>query len=336
MRYGVWIAVLFLLAACQREPVLQEPQPDAPYMLEIPPGFPPMPVPEDNKLTVARVELGKRLFFDKQLSSDFSISCASCHEPEMAFAHDVAVSSGVGGAIGTRNSPTLANVGYQQAFFAEGGIPTLELQVIAPITEAHEMNMTFEALTERLSEDATYREAFDRAYGGISAANIAKALSSFQRTLISGNSPYDQHVFQGKDVLSEAALRGMDLFFSDEASCGNCHSGHLLSNEGFENIGLYHDYLDPGRMLLTELPEDAGRFKVPTLRNVALTAPYMHDGSIETLEEVVEHFNLGGVGHPNQSEWVRPLNLSEQQRADLVAFLHALTDMRFIEKFDQP
>lgn len=336
MRFGAWIAVLFLLAACQREPVLQEAGLDAPFLPEIPPGFPPMPVPDDNKLTIARVELGKRLFFDKQLSSDFSISCASCHEPERAFAHNVAVSPGVGGGMGTRNAPTLANVGYQQAFFAEGGIPTLELQVIAPITEAHEMNMTFEELTERLAKDATYLEAFERAYGEISAANIARALSSFQRTLISGNSPYDQHVYQGKDVLCEAALRGMELFFSDEASCGNCHSGHLLSNEGFENIGLYQDYADPGRMLLTELPEDAGKFKVPTLRNVALTAPYMHDGSMETLEEVVEHFNQGGAEHANQSEWVRPLNLSEQQRADLVAFLHTLTDMRFIGKFDQP
>lgn len=322
-----------VFASCRKEPVAVDP-PDfsGPYQWNLPPGFPPVPVPNDNTMTYERVELGKRLFFDKQLSQDFSISCATCHEPSRSFTEDRPISAGVNGALGLRNATSLANVGYQQALFAEGGVPSLELQAIAPIIEEHEMNLSFAELVERLSEDESYVEQFQRAYGTTPQIEpIVKALSAFQRTLISGQSRYDQYQYQGiSTALNASEIRGMDLFFSEEVGCGHCHSGFLLTNQGFENIGLYADYDDEGVARLTDNPADIGRFKVPSLRNIEVTSPYMHDGSIQTLEEVVAHFASGGAGHMNQSEWVKPLELSEQDRADLVNFLKSLTDHNFL------
>jgi len=305
---------------------------DDAFVLNLPPGFPEMPVPTDNQLTNARVLLGKQLFFDKRLSSDFSMSCASCHHPELAFAEQLPISIGVNGAMGMRNSPTLANVGYLTALFAEGGIPSLELQAIAPIIEVHELNLDFLSLIDRLENDEQYRMLFEIAYQSPpTALTIVKALSSFERTLISGNSPYDQYTYQGNpNALNESQIRGLNLFFSDELACGSCHSGHLFTNQSMENIGLYEFYEDEGLARLTSNPDDIGKFKVPTLRNIEVTAPYMHNGSIATLEDVVEHFNAGGVGHENQSDWVKPLNLSEQDKADLVNFMKSLTDHTFL------
>jgi len=332
VRYLLFISILLLLAGCRKDaPVLPE-TPDRPFELQLPPGFPTMPVPDDNELTYDRVELGKRLFFDKQLSVDHSVSCATCHDPARSFADENPISIGVGGAVGLRNSPSLANVGYQQALFAEGGVPSLELQALAPIIEPHEMNLGFLELIERLNADESYVELFQRAYGSQADTEfIVKALASFQRTLISGQSRYDQYHFQGmQQALNASEIRGMELFFSDEVGCASCHSGFLFTNQKFENVGLYTDYTDEGVARLTNDPADIGRFKVPSLRNVEVTAPYMHNGSISTLEEVVEHFNNGGAGHPNQSEWVKPLDLSEQDRADLVNFMHSLTDEAFL------
>lgn len=330
----LWVILIVLtFASCRKESVVVDP-PDfsTPYQWNLPSGFPPVPVPDDNEMTYDRVALGKRLFFDKQLSQDYSISCATCHEPARSFTEDRPISIGVNGAVGLRNAPSLANVGYQEALFAEGGVPSLELQAIAPIIEAHEMNLSFAELVERLSADDSYVEQFQRAYGTAPQIEpIVKALSAFQRTLISGQSRYDQYKYQGiNTALSDSEIRGMDLFFSDEVGCGNCHSGFLLSNQGYENIGLYESYADEGLARLTDSPSDVGRFKVPSLRNIEVTFPYMHDGSLATLEEVVDHFVSGGVGHANQSEWVKPLELDEQDRADLVNFMKSLTDHNFL------
>lgn len=332
MRYWWVIALLLLALGCGKQ--LTEPVDSAPeeYVLDYPPGFPEMPVPDDNELTYDRVQLGKRLFFDKQLSVDNSVSCATCHPPQRAFADENSISIGVGGTEGLRNVPSLANVGYQQALFAEGGVPSLELQALAPIIEPHEMNMDFDELTERLNSDESYVEQFQQAYGGDADTEyIVKALASFQRTLISGQSRFDQYHYQGmNNALNASEIRGMELFFDEEVGCASCHSGFLFTSQEFENIGLYIEYADEGVARLTNDPTDVGRFKVPSLRNVAITAPYMHDGSVSSLEEVVDHFNTGGVGHQNQSERVKPLGLSEQDRKDLVNFMHSLTDESFL------
>jgi cytochrome c peroxidase len=325
------VLAVLILAGCAKSPE-EVPMVDRPFILDIPEGFSAMPVPADNQLTVKRVELGKRLFYDKQLSRDFSVSCASCHHQQLGFAENVAISVGVNNAVGLRNAPTLANVGYLNALFAEGGIPSLELQAIAPIIEVHEMNLDFETLIQRLSSQADYLQLFELAYNSPPTSHtIVKALASFERTLISGNSRFDEYYFQNKtDALSQSEIRGMNLFFSEELACSSCHSGFLFTNQSLQNVGLYDIYEDEGLARLTSNPEDAGKFKVPTLRNIEVTAPYMHNGSIATLEQVVEHFNQGGVGHPNQSELVKPLNLNEEEKADLINFLKSLTDQEFL------
>jgi len=326
------ILLLLLIAGCKRDGNFYEPEVDPVFTLDIPAGFPAPPVPEDNQLTRARVELGKRLFFDPQLSSDNSISCATCHQPQLAFAETKPISLGVNQLAGIRNAPSLANVAYQHGLFAEGGIPSLELQAIAPITEAHEMNMDFSDLMHRLEADEDYVQLFLRAYQTPpTTQSTVKALASFQRTLLSGNSRFDQYYYQGKtDALNDSEIRGMELFFSDETNCSSCHSGFLFTDQSFANIGLYTNYADEGRARLTADPVDNGKFKVPSLRNIAVTAPYMHNGSMGTLEEVIDHFNAGGAGHVNQHELVKPLELDEQQRTDLVKFLRTLTDETFI------
>jgi len=330
MKWAGVIAFLLLVVGCQKSGV--EPATSGEYQLTLPPGFPLPNIPEDNQLTHERVALGKRLFFDEGLSSDNTISCATCHQPSLAFSETNPISLGVNGAVGLRNAPSLANVVYQEALFAEGGVPSLELQAIAPLIEPHEMNMDLGELIERLSNDEEYVQQFQSAYQTTpTTQSVVKALASFQRTLISGDSRFDQYYYQGNTTaLNASEVAGMELFFGEEVGCANCHSGFLLTNQSFQNIGLYETYEDEGRARLTDNPADVGKFKVPSLRNVAVTAPYMHNGSLQTLEEVVDHFNEGGVGHENQSALVQPLGLNEQERADLVNFLGTLTDESFL------
>lgn len=334
MRIAAYIALILTLVWGCRRTASEAPLPTGPtpYELSIPAGFSAPEIPDDNPLTYEAIALGKRLFYDPQLSGDHSVSCASCHQPERAFADSEPIAIGMGGALGVRNSPSLANVAYQKALFAEGGVPSLELQVLAPLIEEHEMNMDFDELIVRLEADEQYTLLFQRAFNTPpTLGGMAKALASFQRTLISGDSRFDKYFYRGDEsVLSASEIRGMDLFFSESTGCSNCHSGFLFTDQGFQNIGLYSEYADPGRMRLTGDPADAGKFKVPSLRNIALTAPYMHNGTLNTLLEVVEHFNNGGAGHQNQNEWVQPLNLNEQERLDLVSFLETLTDEKFV------
>lgn len=334
MLASILLGVLFI--GCQKIDHSPTNDPQAAYELALPPGFLPPAIPEDNALTVGRVALGKRLFFDAQLSVDKTLSCASCHLPERAFTETNPISIGVNNAVGLRNAPSLANVVYQKALFAEGGVPSLELQAIAPLTEAHEMNIDLETLLERLSADGSYVEQFREAYNtDPNTASLVKALASFQRTLISGNSRFDQYHYQGNNyALNASEIRGMDLFFSEEVGCDNCHSGFLFTDQTFQNIGLYDEYADEGRARLTEQPEDIGKFKVPSLRNIEVTAPYMHNGSMATLEEVVAHFNAGGSGHPNKSEYVKSLELTDSEQQDLVHFLMTLTDESFLNNPD--
>ena len=298
----------------------------------VPDHFPSVVHPEDNAFTEKRFELGKALFFEPMLSRDSSVSCASCHKPQFAFADNLATSPGAGNAPGSRNSPSLANVAYQPYFTREGGVPTLEMQVLVPLQEHNEFDFNIVDAARRLANISKYVEASLDAYGQeINAFVITRAISVYERALISGGSRYDSYVYNGDLTrLTEDEIAGMRLFNGSKTNCTNCHSGIFFTNNSFKNNGLYRDYADMGRMRLTSDPQDQALFKVPSLRNVEVTAPYMHDGSLPTLESVVQHYNSGGKGHVNQNESITPLHLSTREIQNLVAFLKALTDKEFL------
>jgi len=289
-------------------------------------------MPDDNQLTQARIELGRLLFHEPLLSGDASVSCASCHKENLAFADNRRVSSGVHGRLDKRNSPSLINVAYQERLFVEGGVPNLEIQVLAPFGNANEMGFTLTAAAKLLQQDDIYRNLAREAYNSeINGFVISRALSAFQRSLISSGSLYDQFLLGDSMAIPVPAQRGSKLFYNDDIACGSCHSGFLYTDQEFYNVGLYIEYADEGRGRLTQNPDDLGKIKTPSLRNVAITAPYMHDGSVATLDEVLQHFNKGGLGHPNQDSRIKPLNLDESQLSDLKAFLESLTDTIYLE-----
>jgi len=305
-----------------------------PYTVQLPPGFPPPPVPGDNQLTYERIALGKKLFFDPILSRDTTISCATCHLPSKAFADNLPMSIGIHGREGFRNVPSLANVAWHPYFFREGGSPSLETQALGPIADEAEMDLTIAEAAERLRADDEYMEMSKTAYDREpNAYVISRALSAFQRILVSGDAPYDQYVRGNQNALTAEQIRGSNLFFN-ELQCANCHTGFNFTNYNFENNGLYENYQDEGRARLTTQANDIGKFKISSLRNVALTPPYMHDGSLPTLESVIEHYNSGGSTHVNKSLLIQPLNLTAQQKSDLISFLESLTDETFINNLE--
>lgn len=329
------LTTLFLLALSLLQGACHKELPDVPqldetlYLLSIPDGFPAMPIPQDNPLTQASVALGRKLFYDPILSIDSTISCASCHLQQLAFSDELPLSTGVAGRLGFRNAPTLANVGYVPLLLKDGGVETLEIQVLTPLTDHNEMDFTIAAATDRLLQNPTYVNMSWQAYGREpSPYVIVRALAAFERTFISGNAPFDKP--DTLTALSEAQRRGKQLFFSNRTKCSQCHSGFNFSNNTFINNGLYENYEDPGRFRLTQNPADIGAFRVPALRNIALTAPYMHNGSLPTLAAVLDHYQSGGKPHVNKSPLIQPFDLSGQERQDLIAFLQALTDTTFI------
>ncbi|MEP7218683.1 MAG: cytochrome c peroxidase [Bacteroidota bacterium] len=330
MRYGRYylgaLALAMLMAACSAA----VDTPPAP-LVTIPKGFPELPVPPGNQLTAARIALGKKLFYDKQLSRTGEIACGSCHLQEKAFADPNQFSIGVEGRTGSRNAPSLANMAYNSSYFWDGGVPTLEQQAIGPIINPLEMNMTLGEATARVAAVPEYVTMFRSAYDTLpSPGTLTRAIASFVRTLVSGNSRFDK--FDGGDssAMTVQEQHGMTIFFGEKGECFHCHIGFNFSNNTFKNDGFLGKSIDSGRAKVTENPADMGKFKVPTLRNIALTAPYMHDGSLATLEEVVEHYVTLNHAHPNLDPVMHPLNLTDQDRADLVAFLKALTDDSFI------
>lgn len=302
-------------------------------IMEIPRGFPEMQIPTDNQFTQERWMLGKKLFFDPVLSIDGTISCGKCHKPNLAFADSTAFSDGVFARPGTRNSPSLANVGFQPYFLREGSIPTLEMQALVPIQEENEFNHNIVDIAANLDTIPLYVSMSLSAYNRRpDAFVITRALATFQRSLISGNSSFDKFHYQNKNrALSESQKRGMDLFFSNKTNCSSCHGGFNFTNNAFENNGLDTIYSDPGRQRFTGLEIDRALFKVPSLRNVGLTSPYMHNGKFKNLEEVINHYNKGGEAHSNRSDLLHPLKLKEQEKKDLIEFLKSLTDYEFIE-----
>lgn len=328
--------LVLLLAACRKEEPLPPEPGENPVLLQIPVGFPQPQIPADNALTAERIALGKRLFYDPILSRDSTISCASCHKQSLAFADSMATSPGVEGRPGVRNSPTLANVAYQKTLLREGGLPNLEMQILVPIQEHNEFDFNILSIMERLEKNPEYVQMAQQAYGRKpDPFVITRSIAAFERTLLSGNSAFDQWYFQGKKrALSPEAQRGFALFNSERLGCNQCHSGFLFTNQAVANNGLYETYADPGRMRLTGLESDRAVFKIPTLRNVALTAPYMHDGSLKTLDAVIDHYQTGGRPHPNKSPLLKPFHLTPAERRDLLAFLTSLTDPSFLQNPD--
>lgn len=307
---------------------------DGPFHLELPPGAPMPPIPAAEPLTRASVSLGKALFFDTRLSRDGTVSCGSCHLPAHAFSDTVALSTGVDGNSGMRNAPTLGNVAYHPYLFRDGGVPNLEMQVLAPVLDPMEMDHTMHEAAQRLAQDGSYQHLSQLAYGrDLDPYVITRAIAAYERTLISGWSRFDRFYYQGDiGAMTESERHGWDLFRSDTLNCMACHNGFDLSDHSFQNIGQYLEYTDIGRERITLDPADAGKFKVPTLRNIALTAPYMHDGAMATLGEVIDHFASGGLPHANRSPLLPNFVLNEQEKEDLIAFLYALTDEHSIDQ----
>lgn len=330
MKWFYFFLICSTIIACQDEGEIEPLY--LPDLMEIPKGFPAVIAPEGNEFTQVRWELGKKLFFDPILSADSSISCASCHHPQLAFSDNLPFSLGVGDAIGTRNASPLANVAYHPYFTREGGVPTLEMQIFVPIQEHNEFNFNILLIAERLKQNAEYVNMAQKAYEREpDAFVITRSLACFERSLLSGYSPYDQYQNYAKtDALSEAAINGMSLFFGERTNCSTCHSGFNFTNYAFENNGLYEDYPDEGRFRLTSNEADRALLKVPSLRNIELTAPYMHDGSMQTLEEVVSHYQSGGKNHPHKSELLKPMDLTVKEQQELIAFLKSLTDETFV------
>jgi cytochrome c peroxidase len=321
---------LLYVCSCSRPPVVASTT-DVWAGVPLPVGFPKPTLPADNQLTAERIALGRKLFYEPALSRDSSLSCGSCHQPALAFSDGRVKSIGIEGRQGRRNAPSLANVAYFTAFMREGGVPSLEMQVQVPVQEHEEFDFNILLVAGRLQRMPAYVVLSQNAYGRKpDAFVITRAIAAFERSLISGQSPFDQYLFGGQAAaISEAAKRGYRLFHSQRLSCGSCHSGFLFTNQRFANNGLYEQYEDSGRYRLTQQTEDIGLFKIPSLRQVALTAPYMHDGSLSSLEAVIDHYAGGGKPHPNKSPLIKPFTLSAGEKKDLLAFLHSLTDTAF-------
>jgi cytochrome c peroxidase len=286
-------------------------------------------IPEGNPMSEDKIALGKLLYFDGRLSKDGSISCASCHNPFHGFADPDPTSSGVGLLKGGRNSPTVLNRLFSSEQFWDGRAKDLEEQAHGPLTNPVEMAMpSHEDVVKNVKAVKGYAPLFKKVFGDetIAMDRIAKAIAAYERTVVTGNSPYDRYQAGDKDALSASAVRGLALF-NGKAKCVTCHVGFNFTDENYRNLGVGMDKPKPdlGRYDVTKKDADRGAFKTPTLRNVVLTAPYMHDGSEQTLLQVVEFYDRGGIKNPNLSADVKPLGLSPQEKLDLVAFMEALT-----------
>lgn len=316
---------------------------------------------EENPLTKAKIELGRQLYFDTRLSANNTISCATCHHPQEGFSRHTATGVGINNQMGGRNSPVSYNRILSDKQFWDGRAGSLEDQAIGPIQNPIEMGNTHEACVETLKAIPGYALQFEKIFPGqgVTIDGVGKAIAAFERAIVTKPSAYDYHEaykrfaqLEEEDIadlkedvpavyaqyeaakngvaempMSESAVRGMDLFFSKRVGCSNCHVGANLADEQYHNLGVGMDAQEPdlGRYMETKIEKDKGAFKTPTIRNVALSAPYMHDGSQATLEEVVEHYNKGGIKNPWLSDKMTPLNLTAQEKLDLVEFMRACT-----------
>jgi cytochrome c peroxidase len=371
LRVRLLLAAVFALFAClglAREAGLSSPLPGGENSLkaEVPLGLPADTwdyyIPKSNPLTKAKVELGRKLFFDPRLSADEKVSCASCHDPKLAFTDGKTVAEGIGGQRGARNSPTILNAIYNPAQFWDGRVDTLEEQAILPLINPLEMgNPSPETVIARLRQVPEYRESFQAIFGTpVTIKGLAQAIAAYERTLVSGDSPFDRFIAGDQTAISDAARRGFALF-RGKARCSRCHvfneispfftdfayhnTGVAANHPAFERLarqafdltqspqaereiaalGKEQGGEELGRVLVTYQPFDIGSFKTPSLRNVALTAPYFHDGSAKTLAEVVRFYNEGGKPNLNREWDLHPLGLTSGEQRDLVAFMETLT-----------
>jgi cytochrome c peroxidase len=306
-----------------------EPEPPKPPL-----GLPDVYWPEDNPYSPERVELGWLLYFDKRLSADHTVSCASCHSPAHGFTDGAAVSTGIKGQKGGRSAPTVINRAYSTSQFWDGRAFSLEEQAKGPIANPIEMTShpdaaaAHKACIDCLRGIPGYVQRIEKAFKtkDFTIDHVAQAIATFERTVLSGNAPYDKYKAGDKKALSEAQVRGMNVFFNKTA-CDACHIGFNFTDGSYMNIGIGMDKPNPdlGRYNVSKKEEDKGAFKTPTLREIEHTAPYMHDGSLKTLEEVVEHYDKGGIKNSWLAQRMKPLNLTKQDKSDVVAFLKALS-----------
>lgn len=372
MRVKLAVSILIALMSATAIFARRPSGPSTEYQIKLPLGVPfdawNYFVPKDNPMTAEKVELGKDLFFDKTLSADGSVSCSTCHVPERAFTDGKTVAEGIHGRKGTRNAPTLLDAMFDAGQFWDGRAETLESQVAQPLVNPDEMgNGSVQEVVERVSDSAGYRDRFQRVFGGrVSIDGIERAISAYERTLVSGNSPLDRYLSGNRSALNDAARRGMSVF-TGKARCTVCHNFNAVfgSNQSFPFLTdqMYHNTgvsvndpayaslvqraveiakhgaskkeleqlsRDPqasslGRFIVTGNVLDVGAFKTPSLRDVELTAPYFHDGSAQTLEDVVKFYVKGGGRNPNIDWELQPIKLSEQEQADLVEFLKSFT-----------
>lgn len=286
-------------------------------------GLPELAYPKDNPQDEAKVELGRMLYFDKRLSADNTVSCASCHDPKFGWSNNDATAVGVGGQRGGRSAPTIINSAYQKFQFWDGRAGSLEEQALGPIANPIEMNLPIEECVKKLAAIEGYQKRFTAVFGsGVNKDNLAKAIAAFERTIVSGNAPYDRFKAGEKTALSDEAHAGMKLFFG-KANCSACHNGPHFSDSAFHNVGVGQSAkeVDQGRRKISNIEGDQGSFRTPTLREIARTAPYMHDGSLKTLEDVVEYYNQGGTKNDYLDEEIYPLKLSDAEKKALVTFL---------------
>ena len=287
-------------------------------------GLPSVPVPSDNPMTAEKIALGKQLYFDGRLSADNKVSCASCHDSAKGYSNGDRFATGVEGKKGGRSAPTVINTAYGALQFWDGRAKTLEDQALGPIQNPIEMNMTLDAVIKKLNGIDGYKTQFKKVFGtdGATADGIAKAIAAYKRTVISGNAPYDRFKAGDTQALSEAAQRGQKLFFG-KAHCSACHAGPNFSDNSFHNVGVGMDKkdFDKGRADISKLAGDTGAFKTPTLREIAKSGPYFHDGSAKTLEEVVDHYLKGGIPNEWLDEEIFNIKIAPTEKADLVKFM---------------
>lgn len=326
-----WIApaifVMHGLAAETKRPAARKAKPKTDD-IRVPLGLLPVQWPQDNPYSKAKSELGKLLYFDKRLSADGTLACATCHHPNTAFADGAAFSTGIRGQKGGRSAPTIFNRAYSLAQFWDGRAATLEEQAKGPMANPIEMGNTHEAVVSRLREIPGYRAQFKAVFGveDFTIDHVAKAIATFERTILSGNSPYDRYKAGDKKAMTPEQVLGMQVYFG-KAKCDQCHEGINFTTNAYHNLGIGTDKETPdeGRYAVTKNPADWGAFKTPTLREVANTSPYMHDGRFTSLDQVIDFYDQGGIPNKNLDKTMKPLKLTPEEKKALASFLRALS-----------
>ena len=332
LNFKIYIAVIlsFFVISCSEN---VNTNPDISPLVNTYPEFPPLLIPAGNRLTQNKVELGRMLFYEKALSRDSTIACSSCHKQSEAFASKGnAVNPSVGGQANFRNVPPVFNIGYYNDYFWDGRSNNLEQMFHDDLTALTIFNNDTAEVIRRLDSSDIYRTAFKAAFGDVkvTAERISSAIACFVRTIVSGDSKYDRFIRGDSSALNENEKRGMDLFFTTKTNCSACHTPPLFTDMKYHSTGISTHYFDFGRYYVTGLNSDRGKFRTPTVRNAELTAPYMHNGEITTLEELIEHYNRGGKLFINKSVLIKSLNLTTEEKNDIISFLKALTDVNLI------